>query len=95
MIDGELRASVKRAGAERELAIPRRGDVIGEVGLLHRARTGDVDAVTDARLLRFTEPELAGLARRYPRIASRVLANLSENQAARLARLTERFAASP
>jgi uncharacterized protein len=92
VIDGELRASVKRNGSERELATHRRGDVIGEVGLLHRARTGDVDAITDARLLRFTEPELARLARRYPRIASRVLANLSEILAGRLARLTERFA---
>jgi predicted RND superfamily exporter protein len=92
VIDGRLRASVKRNGSERELAVHERGDLIGEVGLLQRARTGDVDVLEDGRLLRFTEPELARLARRYPRIASRVLANLSQILAARLARLTERFA---
>ena len=92
VVDGALRASVKRNGTERELAIHRRGDVLGEVGLLQRARTGDVDALEDGRLLRFTEPELAHLARRYPRIASRVLANLNQILAGRLARLTERFA---
>jgi uncharacterized protein len=92
VIDGALRASVKRNGTERELAVHRRGEVLGEVGLLQRARTGDVDALEDGRLLRFTEPELARLARRYPRIASRVLANLNQILAARLARLTERFA---
>ena len=92
VVDGALRASVKRNGTERELAIHRRGDVLGEVGLLQRARTGDVDVLEDGRLLRFTEPELAHLARRYPRIASRVLANLNQILAGRLARLTERFA---
>jgi predicted RND superfamily exporter protein len=92
VIDGRLRASVKRNGSERELAVHERGDLIGEVGLLQRARTGDVDVLEDGRLLRFTEPELARLARRYPRIASRVLANLNQILAARLARLTERFA---
>jgi len=67
-----------------------RGDVVGEVALFHGKRTADVDAVTDVRLLRLTGDNLDRLRRRYPRIGSRVLWNLSQVLAARMAEVTER-----
>jgi uncharacterized protein len=91
VIDGRLRVSVAREGGERELATHARGDVLGEVGLLHRARSADVDALEDGRLLRLSQEHLEQLARRYPRVASQVLRNLTEILAGRLVRLTERF----
>jgi CRP-like cAMP-binding protein len=47
----------------------------------------------DGRLLRLGQEHFAQLSRRYPRIASRVLGNLSEVLAGRLVRLTDRFGA--
>jgi CRP-like cAMP-binding protein len=67
-----------------------RGDVAGEVGLYHGKRTADVDAATDVRLLRLTRANLDRLLRRYPRIGGRVIWNLSQVLAARMALVTER-----
>jgi hypothetical protein len=91
VIDGRLRASVARGSGRRELAEHVRGDVLGEVGLIQQARSADVDVLEDGRLLRLGEEHFAQLSRRYPRIASAVLRNLSEILAARLVRLTNRF----
>lgn len=91
VIDGRLRASVARDGGERELALHARGDVLGEVGLVRSARSAEVDALEDGRLLRLTQEHFAQLSRRYPRIASTVLRNLNEILAQRLVRLTDRL----
>jgi hydrophobe/amphiphile efflux-3 (HAE3) family protein len=91
VIDGKLRASVEREGGVRELAVHGRGDVLGEVGLAQHARSADVDALEDGRLLRLSQAHFDQLARRYPRIAAAVLRNLNEVLAQRLARLTDRF----
>jgi len=91
VIDGKLRASIERGGAVRELAVHGRGDVLGEVGLAQHARSADVDALEDGRLLRLTQQHFDQLARRYPRIAAVVLRNLNEVLAERLARLTDRY----
>lgn len=92
VVDGTLRASVTGDGSVRELALHARGDVLGEVGLIRQARSADVDVLDDSRLLRFTQAHFTQLSRRYPRIASQVLANLNQILAARLVRLTERYA---
>jgi predicted RND superfamily exporter protein len=90
VIDGKLRASLAREGGPRELAVHGRGDVLGEVGLIQHARSADVDALEDGRLLRLGQEHFAQLSRRYPRIAAQVLRNLSEVLAERLVRLTGR-----
>jgi CRP-like cAMP-binding protein len=64
--------------------------VVGEVALYHGKRTADVDAASDVRLLRLTKTNLDRLVRRYPRIGARVLLNLSQVLAARMADVTER-----
>ncbi len=90
VIQGELSAWIERDGRKVELSRMTRGDVIGEVGLFARRRSANVDAVSDAKLLRFDEGDLERLARRYPRIAACIYRNLSRAQAGRLAHVTER-----
>jgi CRP-like cAMP-binding protein len=90
VIDGELRVSIERDSKRMELDRAVRGDVIGEVGLFQGARTADVDALTDVRVLRLTPESLDRLCKRYPRIGGRVYRNLSEILAGRLARATWR-----
>ncbi len=91
IIDGKLRVSIPGEQGEIELGSYTRGDVIGEVGLFGQKRSADVDVVEDARLLRLTRKNLARLGRRYPRIATQVLSNLSEVLAERLVKTTSRL----
>ncbi len=91
IIDGKLRVSIPGERGEIELGSYTRGDVIGEVGLFGQKRSADVDVVEDARLLRLTRKNLARLGRRYPRIATQVLSNLSEVLAERLVKTTSRL----
>jgi hydrophobe/amphiphile efflux-3 (HAE3) family protein len=91
VIDGELQVSMKtNDGRSIELVRAQRGDVIGEVGLYHGKRTADVKSLTDVRLLRLDTDNMSRLRRRYPKIASQVLWNLSRVMADRLANATDR-----
>jgi predicted RND superfamily exporter protein len=91
VIDGELQMSVKTMdGRSIELGTASRGDVVGEIGLVHGKRTADVKSITEARLLRLDADNLSRLRRRYPRIAGQVLWNLSHVMAGRLASATDR-----
>jgi hypothetical protein len=91
VIEGTLRGYLLRDSVEVELATMGRGETVGEVALLAGQRSASVDAVTDARLLRFTARELDELARRYPKIAAKLFANLSELLAQRLIQTTGRI----
>ena len=88
IVDGELQAWVDRDGDRRTLSTMGRGAVLGEAGFFGQRRTANVDAMTEARLLRFGSEELERLRRRYPRIAATVFRNLNRIQAERLARTT-------
>ena len=88
VIEGTLRGYLAREGADVEIATMSRGETVGEVALLAGRRSASVDTVTDARLLRFTKAELDELARRYPKIAAKLFANLSEVLARRLIQTT-------
>ena len=68
-----------------------RGEVVGEVGLVFGERSANMDAATDARLLRFPPNTLQRLARQRPRIAATILRNLNEILAQRLSRSTVRL----
>ncbi len=91
VLDGRLDASVQREGRRVVLRTLQRGDLIGEVGMLRGTRSADVLAETDARLLCITRESLARIERRHPRIATRLLANLSGVLAGRLDSLTQRL----
>jgi CRP-like cAMP-binding protein len=85
VLDGELQISLPREGRSHEVGTVRRGDVVGEVALFHGVRSADVEALSEVRLLRLEEDDLARLRRRYPRIGAQVLTNLSRILADRLA----------
>ena len=85
VLDGELRVSMPSEHGVEELARLGRGDAVGEVALFQGVRSADVEALSDVRLLRFSRSDLERLSRRYPRIGTRVLSNLSEILAGRLA----------
>jgi len=89
VIDGQLRAWVRRKGEDVDLSQMRRGAVMGEVGHFAKRRTANVDAVSDVRLLRFDNDDLERLRRRSPRIAALVFRNLNRIQAQRLAQTTQ------
>ncbi len=86
VVEGRLQASVGGADGRVVLAELGRGDVVGEIGHLHLARSADVDALEDARLLRLTDGAMARLVRRSPRIAAVMYRNLSGLASERLAR---------
>jgi predicted RND superfamily exporter protein len=88
VIDGQLRVWVERHDGPVDLAVMKRGDVIGEIGHFVAKRTANVDAVTDVRLLRFNDKSLDRLRRWRPWIAATVYRNLNRAQAERLARTT-------
>lgn len=90
VINGRLQASVLNEERRVQLRTLERGDVIGEVALVSGARSADVETLSDVRLLRINGADLDRLERRYPRIALRVQANLSEVLADRLVSLTKR-----
>jgi len=85
VIEGCVRLSLAHPRRGVEVARPVRGEVFGEVGLFHAARSVDAVALEDTRLLRVSADALARLARRYPRIAARVGTNLNGILAARFA----------
>lgn len=84
VLDGELEVHLPGAGGSETVATLRRGDAVGEVALFSGVRSADVVARTPVRLLRFTRADLDRLRRRYPRIAARVLENLSGILAGRM-----------
>ena len=91
VLDGDLEARVPDDSGGLVLRKLHRGDLVGEVALFEGARSADVIASTDARLLAAGGDDLHGLQRRYPRIAARVYANLSRVLASRLSDVTSRL----
>jgi hypothetical protein len=85
IIDGELRAWIERDDKEIELSRMTRGIVVGEGGAFGQTRSSNVDALSDARLLRFTMEDLEQLRKRNPRIAAVVYRNLNRIQSERMA----------
>ncbi len=91
IIDGTVRIWKPGDSGPIELNRCTRGEVVGEVGLFFGERSANMDAATDARLLRFTPNTLQRLARQRPRIAATILRNLNEILAQRLSRSTVRL----
>jgi hydrophobe/amphiphile efflux-3 (HAE3) family protein len=91
VIEGKLLASLATDAGTVRFRTHERGDVVGEVGLIHGSRTADVTAESDVRLLRLTRESLDRIRRRYPRTAAKLYANLSEILADRVATTTERL----
>ena len=92
VIDGELSITTPREDGEIILGRATRGDLLGEVGLFRGSRTANVDALTDVRVLRYSEATLKTLQDRYPRVGAQIYRNLAKVLAGRLTALTDRMA---
>lgn len=91
LIDGTLEVWINSDKGERiSLNTLRRGAVLGEVGSFNKKRTANVDAMTQVRVLKFNTDDLEALRKRHPAIAAIIYRNLNQNQAARIAELTDR-----
>jgi len=72
----------------------RRGDVVGEMGLVrHQPRSADVAAADDLEYLVLDEAFLRRIRRRYPRIGNTILFNLTRILSDRLDATTSQLAA--
>ena len=89
VIEGSLQASVKHDGKIINLEEFNRGATFGEAGLFISARTADVDAITDARLVLITLDNLEVLKKRFPRIAAQLSFNLNKLLSTRLSNTNE------
>jgi predicted RND superfamily exporter protein len=70
----------------------KRGDMFGEMAMVRgEQRSADVIARDQVEALELDENSLERLQRRYPRIASRVLANMTRILSDRLQRVTDRL----
>ncbi len=93
VIDGELTVSINgENGTVHHIKDIKRGDIIGEVALYHGARTANVTANTDVRLLEITKADLKSIQKQHPKIAAQLYANLNEVFAERFSKLTTRVA---
>jgi CRP-like cAMP-binding protein len=87
VIEGRARIERASGGRRTTLGEVRRGDVVGEMGLLRqRPRSADVIASDDTELLVVDERFFEVLRRRYPRIAATILFNLTRLLSDRLER---------
>ena len=93
LIKGKADVWLESERGRHRIAEMRRGDVFGEMGLVRGGteRSADVLAANEVEALAVDERFLQRIQRRYPRIASKVLLNLSRILSDRLERANERF----
>jgi hypothetical protein len=91
VVEGELVASIATDSGTVRFKTHERGDVVGEVGLFHGARTADVTTESDVRMLRLTRETLERIRQRHPRLASVLDSNLIEILADLVASTTVRI----
>ena len=95
IIQGVAEVWLSANGDRRQIANLKRGDVFGEMGFVSgNERTADVVAETDLEVLAVDERFMQRIQRRYPRIASKVLLNLSRILSSRLQEANLRFLAA-
>lgn len=90
ILEGKARVMVDKMGVPAAIAELQRGDVFGEMAVVrHDARSADVVACGPVEVLAFSQRCFERLQDRYPRIAAKLLLNLSRILADRLQRMTE------
>jgi predicted RND superfamily exporter protein len=95
IIQGVAEVWLSANGTRQQIANLKRGDVFGEMGFVSgNERTADVVAETDLEVLAVDEHFMQRIQRRYPRIASKVLLNLSRILSGRLQEANLRFLAA-
>ena len=91
IIDGKAQVILADAPGGPQVLEFGRGDVLGEMGLVrHQERTADVIAATPLEVMSMDEAFLRRIQTRYPRIATKILLNVSRILSDRLQAQTER-----
>jgi hypothetical protein len=94
IIQGHTQVFAGTGGERKYILDMQRGEVFGDMALVrHSRRTADVVASDPVEVLAVDQRFLERLQRRYPRIASKVLLNLTRIVSDRLQSMTERFVA--
>jgi CRP-like cAMP-binding protein len=94
IINGGAEVQVDSGGQRRVVRSLGRGDVFGEMGLIRQhERTADVVAMGDVEVMVMDERFLTRIERRYPRIAVKILKNVSRILSDRLQQETQRLSA--
>ena len=92
ILSGTTDVYVRHGFQRRQVAQFRRGDVFGEMALVrNEERSADVEARDEVEALAVDQRFLQRIQRRYPRIAARVLLNLTRILSDRLQRMNERL----
>lgn len=92
ILEGDADVFAKDGTARKKVSELHRGDIFGEMALMrHEQRTADVVAVGAVETLVIDERFVDRLRQRYPRIAARVLVNMTRILSDRLQRMTEKF----
>ncbi len=92
ILDGDADVWAADGSQRRKVAEMHRGEAFGEMALVrNEERTADVIAVGEVEALVIDANFLERLQKRYPRIASRVLTNMTRILSDRLERMTERY----
>jgi hypothetical protein len=92
VLEGELRARVIVDKKETTLSTMTAGDFFGEISLLDAgARSADVIANSDSRLLKISSASFAQVMREAPALAASFLYGLSQSIGARVRILTQKY----
>jgi len=92
VIEGELEVSKKLHDQRTTLSRLTAGDVFGEIALIiNSARTADVEAVTDTKVLAIDWESLEKIQRFSPYLASRLYLNIARILGERLGKTTTRL----
>ncbi len=92
VLEGDADVFAADGNQRRKIAEMHRGEAFGEMALVrNEGRTADVIAVGRVEALEIDENFLERLQKRYPRIAARVLTNMTRILSDRLERMTERY----
>jgi hypothetical protein len=95
IIQGTTQVWAGKDPERQPIAEFRRGEVLGEMGLVRRAqRSTDVIAADHVEVLAVDERMLDRIQFRYPRIASKVFLNLTRILSDRLQRMTDQYVAA-
>lgn len=92
IVEGNADVFAADGTQRKKISELHRGDLFGEMAMIRREqRTADVIAVGAVETLMIDERFFDRLRRRYPRIAARVLVNMTRILSDRLQRMTTRF----
>jgi len=88
IVTGSAEVSLDRPEGLKQLAILNSGEIVGEMGMVGEGvRSANVIALEDSYIMKIDESSLDRIARRFPRIATKLFFNISKVLSQRLAKI--------